>query len=157
MADRAVLEARRAQIVKRRRHHADGLPVVFDRWADWRGIPGRRSALPAASASADSPSHAAHGRSRSLRSAPGACSNVNGPRLSPWQLKQPGSLAAKACVMAGPDAAVRIVAVDAGHRAFRQLVMIRPLELRPDVDMAARALFVDRRRLARHQPAGPLA
>ena len=33
--------------------------------------------------------------------ADGACSNVNGLRLSPWQVKQPGSLAVKICVIAG--------------------------------------------------------
>ncbi|HVO78446.1 MAG TPA: hypothetical protein VMT39_00365, partial [Candidatus Bathyarchaeia archaeon] len=28
----------------------------------------------------------------------GPCSNANGPRLSPWQVKQPGSLAANVLV-----------------------------------------------------------
>ena len=52
------------------------------------------------------------------------------------------------------DTAVRIVTVDTAHRAFRQLMMIGPLKLRPDVGMAARALLVDRSRLAVHQPVG---
>ena len=76
-------------------------PWSVDAAADWRGIPGRPGALPAASASADWPSHAARGRLPQPSKRTGACSNVNGPRLSPWQLRQPGSLAAKACVIAG--------------------------------------------------------
>ena len=57
-----------------------------------------------------------------------------------------------------PDAAVRIVAIDAAHRAFRQLVVIGPLELRPHVEVAARAQLVDRGRALRTtSPIGPSA
>src|SRR5438270_6731272 len=45
---------------------------------------------------------------------------------------------------------VRVVAIDAGHRALGQLVMDRPLELRPDSDMATPALLIDRHRRARN-------
>ena len=51
----------------------------------------------------------------------------------------------------GLHAAVRIVAIDAAHRALRQLVMKRLLELRRDRQMAAFALLVDRFRFAHHQ------
>jgi len=50
-----------------------------------------------------------------------------------------------------PYTAVRIVTIDAGHRAFRHPVMKRFLELTPDRDVATRALFVDRGGLTRHQ------
>jgi len=46
---------------------------------------------------------------------------------------------------------VRVVAVDARHRPFGQLVLVRPLEARPDRGMALRALGVDSRHLARPQ------
>jgi hypothetical protein len=45
-----------------------------------------------------------------------------------------------------------IMAVDAAHRSFRHPVMIGLLELSENVLMAARTLFVDLHRLARHQP-----
>ena len=47
--------------------------------------------------------------------------------------------------------AVRVVAVDARHRPFGQLVLVRPLEARPDCGMALRALGVDGRHLPRPQ------
>ena len=50
-----------------------------------------------------------------------------------------------------PGTAVRIVAIDAAHRAFRQPMMIRFLELRPDIQMASRALRVDLGGFANHQ------
>ena len=50
-----------------------------------------------------------------------------------------------------PKAAVRIVAIDAGHRGFWNLVMRRSLELHPDVRVATRALLVNRRSFARDQ------
>jgi len=43
-----------------------------------------------------------------------------------------------------PDTAVWIMAIDAGHGAFGQLMVIRTLELGPDVQMAICALLVDR-------------
>ena len=54
----------------------------------------------------------------------------------------------------GTDAAVRIVAVDATHRALRQTVVIGFLEGPPHVLMATGALIVDFDRLARHHPVG---
>src|SRR5579871_6614143 len=51
----------------------------------------------------------------------------------------------------GLECPMRIVAIDAAHGAFGELVMIGPLELRPDVQVAARTFFVDRGRLARDQ------
>src|SRR5277367_5014914 len=53
-------------------------------------------------------------------------------------------------------AAVRIVAIDAAHRALGQLVMIGPLKLSPHVEMATRAQLIDRRRLAYHQSVRPV-
>jgi hypothetical protein len=49
------------------------------------------------------------------------------------------------------DTAMRIVAIDAGHGALRQFMMIRQLKLRPDIHMAAGALFIDGGRLADHK------
>src|SRR5207248_8102968 len=52
----------------------------------------------------------------------------------------------------GTRAAVRIVAVDAGHCAFRHPMVKRLLKLRHDVGVARGALLVDGGGLARHQP-----
>ena len=49
------------------------------------------------------------------------------------------------------EAAVRIVAIHAGHGAFRQAVLVGALKAGPDVGVASGALRVDFRRLARHQ------
>ena len=46
---------------------------------------------------------------------------------------------------------MRIVAIDAGHGAFRQPVLVGPLETGPDVGVALGALRVDVGRFARHQ------
>ncbi len=54
------------------------------------------------------------------------------------------------------DAAVRIVAIDTRHRAFGQLMVIRLLELRPYIQVATRALFVDGGSLADHQIMSPI-
>jgi len=37
------------------------------------------------------------------------------------------------------------VAIDATHRAFRQLMVIRPLELRPNIEVATGTLLIDGR------------
>ena len=50
-----------------------------------------------------------------------------------------------------PDAAVRIVAIDAAHRAFGKFVVSGPLKLRPHIDVTRGALLIDRDRLAHHQ------
>ena len=52
----------------------------------------------------------------------------------------------------GTNAAVWIVAIDAAHCAFGQLVMIRFLKLRPNVEMTAGAQRVDGLGAARHEP-----
>jgi len=52
---------------------------------------------------------------------------------------------------ARPEAPVRIVAIYASHRSFRQPVFERLLKLAPDACMTGGALSVDRRSLARHQ------
>jgi len=52
---------------------------------------------------------------------------------------------------AGQGAAVRIVAIHAGHGAFRQTVLIGALETRPDIGVAGGALGVDLGGLAGHQ------
>ena len=49
-----------------------------------------------------------------------------------------------------PDAAMRIVAIHASHVAFGKLVMERPLELGPRIEVATSALLVDRIGLANH-------
>jgi len=50
-----------------------------------------------------------------------------------------------------PDAAMGIVAVHAAHGAFGKFVMKRPLELRPDIQVAAPAQLISRFGLASHQ------
>ena len=54
------------------------------------------------------------------------------------------------------DAAVRIVAIDTGHGAFGQFMVIRLLELRPYIQVATGALFVDGGSLADHQIMSPI-
>lgn len=52
--------------------------------------------------------------------------------------------------------AVWIVAVDATHCAFRQLVVIRALELRPNIEVATGTLLIDGRGFAIHQSIWPI-
>jgi len=52
--------------------------------------------------------------------------------------------------------AMRIVAIHAGHRAFRHLVMRRLLKRSPNIGMACRAFFVDGHRSARHHSLWPV-
>jgi hypothetical protein len=51
----------------------------------------------------------------------------------------------------GQRAAVRIMAIHAGHRPFRQAVFVGFLETGPDIGVAPGAERVDRHRLARYQ------
>jgi hypothetical protein len=51
----------------------------------------------------------------------------------------------------GTNASMRVVAINAGHRAFGHPVMKRFLKLRYDVGVARGAKLVDRRWLARYQ------
>src|SRR5689334_5778560 len=81
----------------------------------------------------------------------GACSKTNGPRLSPWQLMQAGLVGLDSLDLARQEAAVRIVAIDAGHGAFGEPVTVGPLEAGPDIRVALRALRVDVDRFARHE------
>ena len=53
-----------------------------------------------------------------------------------------------------PNAPVRIVAIHAAHGALRKLVMIRPLELRPFIRVAPRALRIYLHRRSRHHLTG---
>lgn len=55
-----------------------------------------------------------------------------------------------------PHAAVRIVAIDAAHRAFRQSMVLRLLELRPDILVTSGALRIDLARLADYQAIRPV-
>ena len=154
MAHRAVLKTRRAQIVKRRRHNADGAGGV-----DRGQI---RVALQADQAHFRTRQHPWIGRAMRLMAGHTAF-ETHRPVLE----RERSALVAMAVQASrlvrgeglrhrGADTAVRIVAVDATHRAFRQLMMIGLLKLRPDIDMAARALFVDCGRLAEHEPVGPI-
>ena len=54
-----------------------------------------------------------------------------------------------------PDAPVGVVTVHATHGFLRKPVVIRALELRPNLEMTARALLVDRGGLAHDEPVGP--
>ena len=46
---------------------------------------------------------------------------------------------------------MRVVAIDAGHCLFRQLVVVRPLKLGPNIRMTTAAQLIDCRDGARHQ------
>jgi len=55
------------------------------------------------------------------------------------------------------EAAMRIMAIHAGHGALRQAVAIWPLELRPGGGVAACALLIDGRGLTSDEPVGTVA
>jgi hypothetical protein len=52
---------------------------------------------------------------------------------------------------------MRVVAIHAGHGAFGQAVLVRPLELGPNRRMAACAQLVDRRHFSGDEPVGAVA
>jgi hypothetical protein len=62
-----------------------------------------------------------------------------------------GFVCCKGLGHSGPYAAVRIVAIDARHRAFRHTVVIWLLKLCHDIDVAFAALLVDCGELPCHQ------
>jgi len=154
MAHRAVLVTRRAQVVKRRRDDADGSRLIY---AGQIGVAlqahdanflahqqpriGRAVWLVAGYATFEAHrSVLERERSALIAVAVQASRLVRGEGLRHrWA-----------------DTAVRIVTVDAAHRTFRKLMMIGPLKLGPDVGVAARALFIDRSRLAVHESVGSI-
>ena len=151
MTDSAILIDRRAQIVKRWRHNADGSrPVIHPRKV---GVAFQTHELHLRTGQ-----HARIGGAMHFVTG-GASFEANRRVLE----RERTALVAVAFEAAGlvrgedlchrrTNAAVRIVAIHAGHRAFGQFVMIGPLELRPDVGVATGALLVDRRGRSRHKP-----
>jgi len=55
-----------------------------------------------------------------------------------------------------PEAAMRVMAVDAGHRALGQFVMVGPLKLRPNIGVTTLAQLVNRCRYADDQFPRPI-
>ena len=133
MAEGAVLEARAPQIVERRRDRAER-PVGRRRRAPagWRGIPGRRTAPARASACAGWPSRAAGGRRAAFQLHRGVLED-EGAALIAVAIDAARLVGLDGLDLARQEAAVRIVAIDAGHGAFRQPVLVGPLEARPDI------------------------
>jgi hypothetical protein len=74
-----------------------------------------------------------------------------GTALIPMAVETPRFVGSERLHHRRANTAVRIMAIDAGHGAFGQLMVIRPLKLRPDVEVTARALVVDGGGLADHQ------
>ena len=70
------------------------------------------------------------------------------PTLVAMAIQAPRLVGGKGLRHRGTRGAVRVVAIDATHRAFGQPVVIRPLKLRPDIQVAARTQLIDRSRLA---------
>lgn len=150
MAHRAVLESRRAQIVKRGRDNPDRACSVSRRQI--------RVAFQTNDAYFLARQHAGIGRAVGLMAGRTAFKTHRavfereGPALVAMTLQTARLVSAESLRHSRTNTAVRIVAIDAAHRTFRQLVMIRSLKLRPHVRVATRALFVDRCGLSIHQP-----
>ena len=71
--------------------------------------------------------------------------------LVPMAVETSGLVGAEGLHHRGTDAAMWIVAVDAGHGTFRHLVVIGLLELRPYIQVATRALLINGGSLADYQ------
>jgi hypothetical protein len=155
MADGAVLESRRPQVVERWRHDPQGhvrvggsrqIGVTLE--ADQahflaRQHPRIRRAVRLVTAPATFKTH--HRMLEAERTA-----------FIPMTVETSWFIRGEYLRHCRPHGAVRIMAIDAGHRAFRQFVVVGPLKLRPDIDVTARALLVDRRSFASHQAEGPI-
>ena len=151
MAEGTVLEARIAQVVKRGSHCSQGAVG---------GGSGRRQV--GVAFHADLAHFVARQHTR-IRGAVGlmarhATFQAHGSVLErEWSdlitvtLGAAGFAGARGLNRSGQGAAMRIVAIHAGHGAFRQAVLIGALETRPDIGMASGALRVDFGGLARYQ------
>jgi hypothetical protein len=153
MADCAVLKPRRPQIVEGRRHNAQS------RACDSRQI--------GVTLQADQPyflagQHPGIRRTVRLVTAPATFKTHHSMLEGKWSafvamtIETSRFISGEDLRHGRPDAAVRIVAIDAGHGAFRELVMVRPLELRPNIYVTARTQLVYRRSFARYQAKGPI-
>jgi hypothetical protein len=149
MAHGTVLILRRSQIVKRRRHHADGSRRV-----------GRRQIRVTLQANIADVLPRQHSRIRGAvrLMARRAALETHGPVFERERTALV-SVAVEATRLVGSerlghhvaDTSVRIVTIDAAHRALGQLMMIRSLELRPHAHVTTCALLVDRGGRASHQ------
>jgi len=155
VTDRAVLKTWRTQIVERRRHHSDHRARIV--YAGQIGV-----ALQTNQAHFLPYQHARIGRAVRLMTCPatlkphGGVLKRKGPPLVPVAVEASRFVGAKRLHHCRTDAAVRIVAIDTRHGAFGQFVVIRLLELRPDIQVATRALLVDGGSLADHQIMSPI-
>lgn len=150
MADRAVLESRRPQIVERRRNHPQGHVRVGG--SRQIGV-----TLEADQAHFLARQHPRIRRAVRLVAAAATFKTdyrmLEGERTAfiPMTVETSWFIGGEYPGHCRPHGAVRIVAIDAGHGALGQLVVVGPLELCPDIDVTARALLVDRRSFASHQ------
>jgi len=155
MADRAVLESRRPQIVERRRHHPQGHVRVGG--SRQIGV-----TLETDQANFLARQHPRIRRAVRLVAAPATFKTdyrmLERERTAfiPMTVETSWFICGEYLGHCRPHGAVRIVAIDAGHRTLRQLVVVGPLELCPDIDVTARALLVDRRSLASYQAERPV-
>ena len=154
MADGAVLELRAEQIVKRGRHSTEGRGILNRSGGGWQiGV-----ALQTQIADFRAGQHARISGAMRLV-AGGAAFQAHGCVLEGERSAKISVATETARLVAGvglrihlEDAAVGIVAIHAGHGAFREPVFVRPLKLGPHSGVTARAQFVDRRDFAGDEP-----
>jgi hypothetical protein len=150
MADCAVLKPRGSQIVESRRHYSGG--CLADDCGRQIGMTFETHLLHHGSRQ-----HARIRRSMRLM----ACGAIFEPdrrmfkrewtALVAMTLETAGFIGAEVPGHRATCAAVRVVAIDAGHGAFRHSMVKRLLKLSHRIDVACGALLVDGRGLARHQ------
>ena len=150
MADGAVLESRRPQVVERRRHDAQSHVRVGG--SRQIGV-----TLETDQAHFLARQHSRIRRAVRLVAAPATFKThhrmLEGERTAfiPMTVEASWFIRREYLGHCRPHGAVWIMAIDAGHRALRQLVVVGPLKLRPNIDVTARALLVDRRSFASYQ------
>jgi hypothetical protein len=150
MADRAVLKARRSQVVESRRYDPCGHPGA-DRG---RQI---RVTFQAHLLHDGSRQHARIARSMGFMT--GGATLESHRRMFERErtaliavtLKAAGFIRAEAPGHRGTQASVRVVAIHAGHRTLRHRMVKRLLKLSHRIEVAGGALLIDGRSLARHQ------
>ena len=151
MTYRAILIDRRAQIVKRWRHDADGSRLVIHtrqigvtfQTHEANFCPSQHARI----------RRAMHFVTRGAALEPyGRVLEREGSAFVAMALEATGLVRGEDLGHRRTNAAVWIVAIHASHCALRQLVMIGSLKLRPDVGMAARTLLVHSRGRSHHKP-----
>src|SRR5271168_4547476 len=153
MAHRAVLVARRAEIMKSRRYNAQN--AGFDNRVGQICV-----ALQAHQPHLLPDQHARVGRSVNLMATAAAFKTNRRMLKCEWAaliavtLQTSGFVGRENLRHRGPDAAMRVVTIHATHRALGKFVMKRLLKLCPLAYMTCPALFIDGRRLANYHSEG---